>query len=73
MEWLLGSTQGLFLTAPKVLTEIYKEALEKYGLSTYQLAPKQIPSNPEFHLLRPRYIIAQEFEVEKVAAEDWDL
>lgn len=74
LEWLLGSAQGLFSEAPRILTDSYKETLEKYGLSTYQLAPKQISNKPEFHLLRlgPSYIIAREFEVEKIRSEDWN-
>lgn len=73
LEWLFGSAQGLFSRAPKELTEIYKDTLEKYGFSTYQLSYEQDSSNQEFQLLRlgPSYIIAKEFEVERIGLENW--
>lgn len=73
LEWLLSSSQGLFSTAPKILTESYRELLEKYGFSTSQLLPREISTCKDFHLLRlgPSYIIAKEFRAVRIDKENW--
>ena len=73
LEWLLSSSQGLFSTAPKILTESYRELLEKYGFSTSQLLPREIFTCKDFHLLRlgPSYIIAKEFRAVRIDKENW--
>lgn len=64
LEWLLSGTQGLFSTAPAILTAAYQELLLEYGFSTSQLPQKGTPSSKDFHLLRlgPSYVIANEFK-----------
>lgn len=73
LDWLLSRSQGLFSTAPEILSEAYQELLVEYGFSTSQLLHKETPVNSDFHLLRlgPSYVIAKEFKVVRVNIEKW--
>lgn len=72
LEWLLSSSQGLFSTAPEILTEAYQDLLVEYGFLTSQLSEKNSISK-DFQLLRlgPSYVIAKEFKVVRVGVENW--
>lgn len=71
LEWLLGNTQGLFSTAPEILTKAYQELLSEYGFSTSLLPQKGTPTSKGFHLLRlgPSYVIAKEFKTVRLDVE----
>ena len=73
LEWLLSRSQGLFSTAPEILTETYQELLVEYGFSTSTLLLKETSISNDFHLLRlgPSYVIAKEFKVVRVDKENW--
>lgn len=71
LEWLLSSTQGLFSTAPEILTKAYQELLSAYGFSTSLLPHKGTPTSKCFQLLRlgPSYVIAKEFKAVRLDVE----